>query len=102
MAITSERLAGISRAITMGDNAGARQDDALAKTHADMAKEKRQERADLQRELKERAKDERATTERGGLGSAAQQGAVAPNPRHRPDTPPRRERCRSSAASRDR
>ncbi len=76
MAITSERLAGIGRAITMSDNAGARADDALAKTHAEMAKEKRQERAELQRELKERQKDERAATERGGLGSAAQQGAA--------------------------
>jgi hypothetical protein len=77
MAITSERLAGISRAITMGDNDGARRDDALAKTHAGLAQEKRQERAELQHELKEREKDQRATTERGGLGSAAQQGAAA-------------------------
>ncbi len=79
MAITSERLAGISRAITMSDNAGARADDALAKTHAEMGSEKRQERTELQRELKERQKDERAATERGGLGSAAQQGAAAQN-----------------------
>jgi hypothetical protein len=84
MAITSERLAGISRAITMGDNDGARRDDALAKTHTGLAQEKRQERADLQREMRDREKDARATTERGGLGTAAQQGAVTPNPRHRP------------------
>ena len=84
MAITSERLAGISRAITMGDNDGARRDDTLAKTHADMAKEKRQERADLQRELKEREQDKNATTERGGIGSAAQQGAAAQQRETRP------------------
>lgn len=76
MTITSQRLAGISRATTMNKDAGAN-DEALAKTHADMAREKRQERTDLQRELKERQKDERAATERGGLGSAAQQGSAA-------------------------
>lgn len=84
MAITSERLAGISRAITMGDNAGARRDDERAKAYTAMAAEKRQERTDLQRELRQRAQDERATTERGGLGSAAQQGAVVPQRRERP------------------
>jgi len=84
MTITSDRLAGISRAITMSDNDGARRDDALAKSHAELAAQKRQERADLQRELKEREKDKNAATERGGLGSAAQQGAVTPNPQHRP------------------
>ena len=98
---------------------GARRDDALAKTHTTLAQEKRQERADLQRELREREKDERATTERGGLGSAAQQGAAAanretPRPRsqleeaiekaaHRgaaPDQEGRRGEARSAAAGR--
>jgi len=77
MAITSTRLAGISRAITMGNNASALRDDDLAKAHSNMAQEKRQERAGLQRELQQRERDERAATERGGLGSAAQKGAVA-------------------------
>jgi hypothetical protein len=79
MAITSERLAGISRAITMGDNAGARRDDERAKAFTALAEEKRQERTDLQRELKQRQIDERAATEGGGLGTAAQQGAAAIN-----------------------
>jgi hypothetical protein len=65
MAITSERLAGISRSITMGDNAGARHDDAQAKTHTRLGAEKREERAELQRELQQRAKDERAAVDQG-------------------------------------
>lgn len=83
MAITSERLAGISRAITMGDNDGAQRDNALAKAHTTMAQEKRQERAELQRELRERAKGDHAATERPGLGSVAERGAAAPERRSR-------------------
>ena len=74
MAITSERLAGISRAITMGDNDGAQRDNALAKAHTTMAQEKRQERAELQRELRERAKGDHAATERPA--SAASQSTA--------------------------
>jgi len=98
MAITSERLAGISRAITMSDNDGARRDDALAKTHMSLAQEKRQERADLQRELREREKDKTATTERGGLGTAAQQGAAAQQREARPRS--RAEEALARAAGR--
>ena len=89
MAITGERLAGIGRAITMGDNAGARRDDELARQHTALAKEKRDERMELQRELNQREKDRTAANERGGLGSAAQPGAAAvqrewrPRPRQR-------------------
>ncbi len=101
MAITSERLAGISRAITMSDNDGARRDDAMAKTHGQMATSMRQERADLQREMREREKDARAATERGGLGSAAQQGAVAPNPRHRPTRSQAEDALRKAAGRSD-
>jgi hypothetical protein len=77
MTITSDRLAGISRAITMGDNSGARRDDELAKQHTALAQQKRDERMELQRELKQREQDGNAATERGGLGSAAQKGAAA-------------------------
>jgi hypothetical protein len=77
MAITSERLAGIGRAIAMGHNDGTRRDDELAKTHTNLASEKRQERAELQREMAAREKDKSATTERGGIDIAAQQGAAA-------------------------
>ena len=83
MAITSERLAGISRAITMGDNDGARRDNALAKEHTTMAQEKRQERAELQRELRERAKGDHAATGRPGVSSVAEHGATAPERRSR-------------------
>ena len=100
MAITSDRLAGISRAITMSDNDGARRDDQLAKSHADLAAQKRQERADLQRELKEREKDKNAATERGGMGSAAQQGAAAEQrERNRPRS--QLEKAIEKAAGRD-
>jgi hypothetical protein len=88
MAITSERLGGISRAITMSDNDGARRDDELARTHTQLAERKRQDRTELQRELSERAKDSGAATERGGLGSAAQEGAVA-SQRRQPESRPR-------------
>ena len=101
MAITSERLAGIGRAITMSDNAGARADDALAKTHVEMGSEKRQERAELQRELKERQKDERAATERGGRGLAAQQGAATEQRERSRRRSPAEEAMQRAAGRRD-
>ena len=85
MAITSERLAGIGRAITMGDNADARRDDERARQHTALANEKREQRAELQREMNEREKERaanekqanrRAENEHGGIGSAAQPGAA--------------------------
>ena len=84
MAITSERLAGISRAITMGDNDGARHDDALAKTHADLAQEKRQERADpatrvaRAREGRTRRDRTRRTWQRRAAGRSGTNTAVRP------------------------
>jgi len=68
MAITSERLAGISRAITVGDNASARRDDLMVKAHTGRAAEKRQERTDLQREIRQRetGRQQSHAPDRGG------------------------------------
>jgi hypothetical protein len=89
MAITSERLAGMGRAIAMGHNDGTRRDDELAKTHTELGVQKREERAELQREMRDREKDKNAATERGGLGSAAQEGAADVQRRTAPTKEPR-------------
>ena len=76
MAITSDRLAGISRAITRGDNPSAQKDQEAAKAYRERADELRQERTDLQREMRQRGTDEQG-------GHAGQEAAtVQGSPNH--------------------
>ena len=74
MAITSMRLAGISRAITMSDNDGARRDEATAKTHSTLARGKRQQLADLQREMRDGARFKSAAGSNEKASPAAANG----------------------------
>lgn len=92
MAITSERLAGISRAITMSDNPSAQRDDERARVHAGRVSELRGQLAELRTEIRQRdanenqrgARDEQRAQGRDIAGQAGQDGtgqAAAPDNR---------------------